>query len=48
MDRTQYAKIFGFIAAIATAGVSMLNGDLVTGFGIIAAAFSSSTALSKV
>lgn len=38
-----FKKIFGFIAAISAAAVSSINGDFVTGFGILAAAFSSST-----
>lgn len=45
MDKTKYLKIFGMLAAIATAAVTALGGDYVTAVGIIAAAFSSSTAL---
>lgn len=47
MNRIQYAKILSLVAAIATATVSAINGDLVTGFGILAAAFSSSSVFDK-
>lgn len=47
MNRTQYAKILGLVAALATSGMAMIAGDFITGIGIIAAAFSSSTAFQK-
>jgi len=46
MNKTQYIKILGLIAALATGAVSMIAGDWTTGVGIFAAALSSSTAFS--
>lgn len=45
MNRSFYAKLLGFVAALATAAVSVINGDVVTGLGLVAAALSSATVL---
>lgn len=46
MNKTKWIKLLGMAAAIAAGLASLVAGNVVEGVGIIAAAFSSTTALS--
>lgn len=47
MNKLKATKWLGLIAALATALVSIVAGDYVTGVGIAAAAFSSASTLAN-
>lgn len=47
MNKIKIFKIIGLLGAVLTGVYTISTGDVVTGVGVIAAAFSSSTALGK-
>lgn len=47
MSRERIIKLLGLLGACATGAVSIANGDIMTGGGIILAALSSPSAFSK-